>query len=493
MKKYTVLFVYSILFAATKDRCVCSTATNNDVLTDRQHLDSNGWTMVFSGGPFTCPGYVKAWKWYPSVSTSFLGLVWRPTSGSNEFEVIGRTLLPAVSSTNEIHTHELPISEWIPVEVGDMIGFKFDQSLIRYDSNHSSQVEYVNSISIEDLVVGSSHTIGGTGFRTYSIIAIHEDYFDNRFVITTKCKRLSTMKKVEPGWKLPGHVIRSVQRPSAIACVTSCQKEELCWSITYDKENGNCHLNNVIKGQTLNYQVTADDIVYYEFNYEATVQDYEECDICSVYNGVTCESTRVCRCAGDDSSNYVWNLIFKGVAETGVSVRSAYVDGTGASQTDTAASLLSSQNFRLNEKFEQWASLQVQQVKVTLYSASAEELISLVFNGVNSDTTSWYSVSNLIDSPWTDLTTSAAINYFGINGHSNSRTWYINSHYGGCSVDTGWLVAIDKTLGCVWEAQRGSTYPVFLYSLTSNLENWTTGSIGKAHVLTVRILYNRCL
>ncbi|XP_033109146.1 uncharacterized protein LOC117110510 [Anneissia japonica] len=461
---------------------------DSDILKDRQFLDSNGWTMAQVGTPITCPGYIKAWKWFPSESASFLGLVWRLTNSSTmEYEVTGRTVLPAVAETNKINIFNLPTSEWIPVEAGDIVGFKFDQALIRFDYNESFQIEFAQSIAFEDIVIGSRHTLTyHTGFRIYSFMAIYEEYVSSRYVVETKCKRSNTMKIVEPGGMLLRHVIKSFQRPSAISCVVSCQRNTQCMSLTYEKENQMCHFNNASKEDTSDF-IIMDNVLYYEFSYEA-IQNYETCESGTVYNDISCWDTRVCRCNGNNGCPFKdWNLVFKGVAGTGSAIYTAFVDGTGTSETDEAASFDSLLNFRSNQPLVDWSSLQITQVKLTLFSESADELLSLIFDGVGSDKTSWYALDRLIISPWTDLTTSVSHNCFSIYGESQSRTFYINAHYGGCSVDTGWLTIIDASMGCPWE--RGIDLPAFLYSLSDVKENWTSGSIGRAYIMTVHIKY----
>ncbi|XP_033109083.1 uncharacterized protein LOC117110475 [Anneissia japonica] len=465
---------------------------DTDILKERYFLDSNGWTIEQVGTPITCPGYIKAWKWFPSESASFLGLVWRPTNSSTmEYEVIGCTILPTVAETNKIHSYKLPISKWIPVEAGDIIGFKFDQALNKYDFNESSPIEFAQSIAFRDFVIGSRHTLTDhKGLRTYSFMAIHEGYIDSRFISKTKCKRFATMKKVEPGGMLQGHVIKSFQRPSAILCVVSCERDPRCMSLTYEKEHQVCHLNDLKKEET-NEFIIADNLYYYEFSYA----HFQGCEAGTVHNENTCWDTRVCKClecGGGGCLSKDWNLVFKGVAGTGSAIYTGFVNGTGTSETEEAASFKSPINFRLHYIFEHWSFLPIMQVKLTLFSKSADELVSLIFDGVDSTKTSWYAVDKLITSPWKDLTTETICNFFSIYGlveiNRIYRRFYINNNHGGCLSDMGWLLVIENLgLGCGWE--NVPDLPAFLYSSSDVKQKWSTGSIGRAYIMTVHIMY----
>ncbi|XP_035669067.1 uncharacterized protein LOC118411132 [Branchiostoma floridae] len=85
-------------------------------------------------------------------------------------------------------------------------------------------------------------------------------------------------------------------------------------------------------------------------------------------------------------------------------------------------------------------------VKVVLENSSGNA--ELIFNGTNTDKFNWFSKSNLLSSPWSDIYTETQ-NVFSIQGiqHSNigirSRSFYINRNWGGCDNDEGWLLVAD--------------------------------------------------
>lgn len=56
------------------------------------------------------------------------------------------------------------------------------------------------------------------------------------------------------------------------------------------------------------------------------------------------------------------------------------------------------------------------------------------------------------------------------------RTFYINSYFGGCTLDEGWLVVVDGVDLCPWASS--SSYPTFLYALGSQKLAWSDGKIS---------------
>ncbi|XP_078662610.1 uncharacterized protein LOC144906321 [Branchiostoma floridae x Branchiostoma belcheri] len=139
---------------------------------------------------------------------------------------------------------------------------------------------------------------------------------------------------------------------------------------------------------------------------------------------------------------------------------------------------------------EEWETLGVQLVKVSLYSyKQGTEVRNLIFDGRNSDKLSWFSQERLISSPWTDLKTETT-NYFSIPGDTNPdypRSFFINRNYGGCPEDNGWLVVVEDGV-CEWET-LDQPAPRILFSRKSTHVNWTTGGddVGTADVMVVSI------
>ncbi|XP_071956085.1 uncharacterized protein [Antedon mediterranea] len=478
-KQKVILFVLLILIKESLADC-----TKKDTLRVGTILDEiRNAIMINLDNPINCSGYIKAWKWIPSVSVNFTGLVWRPTDTVKEYELIGRTMLPAVDELNKTYTHSLSRSVWIPVEAGDVIGFYFDQALLIYEDDENLQIEYASNIVKEDLRIGSFHTVSTEFGRRYPIMAISEEFIDRRSVVERKHQRSSIIKKTEIGFTLPGHIIHSFKSPSVVRCIVSCQKDQLCQSVSYDTLRSVCHLNCAKQEDTNNIEVV-DDVVYYEF---IDKEYYGKCED-EYHHGHSGLDTHVCFCDNGDCKSE-WNLIFKGMSGTGVSIVESFVDGTQTSESEASKSFDSSENFRLNKLFENWTSSNIIQVKLTLYSKCYDELIHLTFNGITTTKTSWFSIEHLLDSPWDDLKSGVEMNYFSIAGNFRKRVFFVNKHYGGCSNDKGWLVVIDDTShGCEWEQIIPT--PAFLFSSSDEAETLNSGSVSnEAYIMTVHVKY----
>lgn len=146
----------------------------------------------------------------------------------------------------------------------------------------------------------------------------------------------------------------------------------------------------------------------------------------------------------------------------------------------------SSSHFR-DPKVIHWENLQVQYVKLALYKQS-QEVAYVVFDGLNTNVTSWFNGSRVEASSWSDLTRQHAFNYFAIKGHVGGtleRTFFINSHYGGCDQDLGHLVVVEHNGDCAWDDQP--IYPAILYSDMNGAEYWNRRQFGRADYLAIFI------
>ena len=110
--------------------------------------------------------------------------------------------------------------------------------------------------------------------------------------------------------------------------------------------------------------------------------------------------------------------------------------------------------------------------RVVLYKIG-KLMKELKFNAKGSDKLNWFSFSRLNQSSWTDMKTQPN-NYFSIHGDpGNGRHFLINSNYGGCLKDAGWMVIIAKAPpSCDWEKRFQPRQNVILYSKRSALTNW---------------------
>jgi hypothetical protein len=124
-----------------------------------------------------------------------------------------------------------------------------------------------------------------------------------------------------------------------------------------------------------------------------------------------------------------------------------------------------------------WATFAASQARVVVYNGE-EEGAAMVFKiPAGSNTTAWFTNTNLTSSPWTDLTAalapapSAALSYFAIAGDTTTRRWLVeNSAYGACGTDKGWLALTQAA--CPWDTQYGGTEVQILYSNQKTAQLW---------------------
>lgn len=64
---------------------------------------------------------------------------------------------------------------------------------------------------------------------------------------------------------------------------------------------------------------------------------------------------------------------------------------------------------------------------------------------------------------------------------SSYRRFYINSHFGGCPADEGWLIVLDGSDACSWTVK--AAYPTFDYALGSQMGLWGDGKLHVSHIL----------
>ncbi|XP_072026283.1 uncharacterized protein [Amphiura filiformis] len=185
-----------------------------------------------------------------------------------------------------------------------------------------------------------------------------------------------------------------------------------------------------------------------------------------------------------------WVLAFKGAAGNN---RGILADWTHTGNFDNAdnARLISNtaDNFRDNFIYNFWSTIPLQKVKVTLLDSLGFVLNEIEFDAVGSTTSSWFAHARVSATSWTDLVEGSP-NYFSLQGHGAAkRIFFINSYYGGCGVDNGWLCVKDEPNTCTWEQpQPGESYPFILYSRATTSINWTSGDKGRAAALLIYVI-----
>lgn len=135
--------------------------------------------------------------------------------------------------------------------------------------------------------------------------------------------------------------------------------------------------------------------------------------------------------------------------------------------TDNAVELAECQ-FRENSILDNWDNLPINQVKLEIFenNTSSEWVI---FNGTGTTILSWFEQRRILNSSWTDITTTE-IRYFNILGiHFNEkrlgRFLIANEFSNDCSFDMGWLFILSKK-NC---KEYAGIYPLILYASNHRL------------------------
>ena len=146
---------------------VCSSGW--DVI-NRERLDSSGWTMVSPAQIITCVGVISEWKYLPKRARAFRAIVWREVEGKT-FQIVGINEIPAAVATGIEVTYQVPADKHIAVKSGDMIGWSFGESVIAYNYEGGTEVQWLGGNLMEMLEPYQQRTFTGIQDREYSIKA----------------------------------------------------------------------------------------------------------------------------------------------------------------------------------------------------------------------------------------------------------------------------------------------------------------------------------
>ncbi|KXJ11915.1 hypothetical protein AC249_AIPGENE2077 [Exaiptasia diaphana] len=166
------------------------------------------------------------------------------------------------------------------------------------------------------------------------------------------------------------------------------------------------------------------------------------------------DSTRLkVYCNYDNSTG--WTMVFKSVSGVAQSPGSSELWASiSLLETPLALSFLNGRAHYKNRLVEQWDAFKPNKIRLSIYKNS-KEVVKVVFNGIGSNKNNWFAVDRVLSSPWTDLILSSVPkNFFSIPGDRPSdriRSFMMNSGYGGCENDNGWIVMVEKKGGCDWE------------------------------------------
>ena len=107
----------------------------------RTHILTDNWSVVNTGNPITCNGYITKWHFMPARSEPFKICIWRPASQTDpyRFELISCTYVPAVTVVDKKYSLETHV----PVREGDAIGYTFRRNPLYSTEDGACETECV--------------------------------------------------------------------------------------------------------------------------------------------------------------------------------------------------------------------------------------------------------------------------------------------------------------------------------------------------------------
>ncbi|XP_022082431.1 uncharacterized protein LOC110974837 [Acanthaster planci] len=283
---------------------------------------------------------------------------------------------------------------------------------------------------------------------------------------------------------LVGWNVSSIHTRTHKLCHVACLESANCSSANYWWQSKVCELN------TLSHQSVSESHLVKASGSIYTFAD--QMTGCTFASHPSIHFTGRKHCGTRDPK---WQLVFKGVAGTGAKLYNMWTNENWDPSVEISGSC------RDNDLHRAWRNgqLNVKQVKLSLHNSTGETA-ELIFNGTGSDIRNWFRQDRLTSSPWDDLSSSSlfggSVNYFSIEGHGQvDRRFFINSNYGGCKIDKGWLVVTESNShgSCCWEQRKSEyPYPIILYSRGNKSVVWNNvlsnnGTVGRADSMTIHI------
>ncbi|XP_053374333.1 uncharacterized protein LOC123544905, partial [Mercenaria mercenaria] len=196
-----------------------------------------------------------------------------------------------------------------------------------------------------------------------------------------------------------------------------------------------------------------------------------------------------CDCGGTDTNN-IWFRTTTGIGKDSVK---AWTTGDGATN-DVGCRNVRKDGCTLHyrdPRIDTWSEQKISKVRYSIYK-DGQEVAWVLFNAVDSTMDNWFDKSRVIDSSYTDLTSSAKYNFFAINDPSSvlhlvTRHWYVSNNFAGCPNDDYWFVTMEGSGNCDYD--NFAQYPYILYSLKRTMANTgNQANFGFGDVAVVRVI-----
>ncbi|XP_072025170.1 C-type mannose receptor 2-like [Amphiura filiformis] len=190
----------------------------------------------------------------------------------------------------------------------------------------------------------------------------------------------------------------------------------------------------------------------------------------------------------DNEPKEEWTVVFKVPRYSNVQTADLWQGSSTYNPDVTLAPVLSSTSYPYKASAaNNYDTNSIKEVKYAFYT-SGKEVGSMTFDTTSTNSDSWFDRGKLLYATWTDILT-ASSNYFSIYGASKQRTFFASRAYGGCTIDSGWMVTSDvgNSYGCDWD--RWYSKPYFIYSTASTGQAWHGGSRSFAENVAILFKY----
>ena len=178
-----------------------------------------------------------------------------------------------------------------------------------------------------------------------------------------------------------------------------------------------------------------------------------------------------------------WIVVFRAQAGNGVSVYDAWRYNIGT--VDVLSNTNAKSHYR-HSAVQRWKDIHVVLVRVALYE-NGKEVAFILFDGDRSDNMNWFSKERILDSSWNQLRYDSALNFASIIGDGRyNRRFFINTRYGGCENDHGFMLLLDNGPSpCIYE--KILKQPQILYAKFPGGTRYDSMLYGRADSMTISI------
>ncbi|XP_052081842.1 uncharacterized protein LOC127719654 [Mytilus californianus] len=187
----------------------------------------------------------------------------------------------------------------------------------------------------------------------------------------------------------------------------------------------------------------------------------------------------ICMSRGEEEC---WALVYKIATGGNGSAYDLFMSNDSLNVNDKEAMSLQCSKYQVKKHFKSdivnnWSNVEIDLVRISLFVSGIEKAFFL-FNGSETNKTSWFDKSRLINSSYSDLNKDIDFTHFsvvGIHGKADrhagnySRRFYIrNDKSDKCETDEGLLLVGDAEGNCQYE-ENITEQPFILFSASSNV------------------------